>query len=190
MSDLGRVGPAAQPQVTSEGGAAEAAGPGEPGGPTERLAPRLQVAALCYRVSGGRCEVLLVTSRETGRWVLPKGWPMPGRSPWSAAAREAFEEAGVLGRSGRVCIGQYSYDKLLKGGAAVPCRVCVYPLRVGKLLPDWPERRQRVRRWMTPRKAAARVAEPELAALLAGFDPDRQGVEAAAPAAQGPAHGS
>lgn len=132
---------------------------------------RTQVAALCWRADKDRTEVLLVTSRETGRWVLPKGWPMTDRSHAEAARREAWEEAGVEGRVGDRCIGRYAYLKWLGREAAVPCVVSVFPLRVKALAEDFPERGQRQRRWFSPKKAAARVDEPELRALLAGFDP-------------------
>lgn len=157
--------------MTELGGRAAPAG-GAAGGVDE---PRAQVAALCYRRRHHRLEILMVTSRDTGRWVLPKGWPIPGRGPADSAAREAFEEAGVLGRVGPLPIGSYGYDKRLGPDLALPCRVSVYPLAVRRLVDDFPERRQRVRRWMGPRAAAGLVAEPELAALLAGFAPPAAG---------------
>jgi 8-oxo-dGTP pyrophosphatase MutT (NUDIX family) len=134
-------------------------------------AARTQVAALCYRTVRDRTEVLMVTSRDTGRWVLPKGWPRAGRGAAGTAAREAYEEAGVMGRIGADPLGSYGYDKRLPDGSTLPCRVTVFPLAVRKLMDDFPERRQRVRRWMSLREAAGRVAEPELAALLSGFSP-------------------
>lgn len=108
----------------------------------------------------------MVTSRDTGRWVMPKGWMMNGRKPWDAAAIEALEEAGAKGRIGSEEIGRYSYDKLLDDGTAVPCLVTVYPMFVEKLLRDWKERHERRRKWFSPKAAAKRVAEPELAELL------------------------
>lgn len=137
----------------------------------EATEPHAQVAALCYRLRHRRVEILMVTSRDTGRWVLPKGWPMAGRGPADSAAREAFEEAGAMGKVSTLPLGSYGYDKRLGEGFALPCRVSVYPLAVRRLVDDFPERRQRVRRWMSPREAADRVAEPELAALLEAFVP-------------------
>lgn len=137
--------------------------------PPSGAEPRPQLAALCFRRRRGRTEVLLVTSRDTGRWVLPKGWPMKGRGPAGAAAREAYEEAGVLGRVAEVPIGVYHYSKAMPDGSALTCRVEVFPLEVRHLLDDYPERRQRVRRWMSPARAADSVAEPELRALLEAF---------------------
>lgn len=132
---------------------------------------RVQTAALCYRVTTrGKTEVLLITSRETGRWVLPKGWPMAGKTAQEAAAREAYEEAGVEGEVAGHCLGFYSYRKLLADGVEQPCVVSVFPLRVRRLVTRFPERGQRRLKWFAARKAALKVAEPDLAELLAGFD--------------------
>lgn len=128
-----------------------------------------QFAALCTRVRGGRLEVLLITSRDTGRWVLPKGWPISGLGPAATAAREAWEEGGVIGTPDEICIGYYSYTKMLGPAGALPCRVAVYPLQVDSMADDFPEKGQRRRKWFSPRKAAARVSEPDLAALLSAL---------------------
>lgn len=137
-----------------------------------------QYAALCHRrTAKGGIEVLLITSRDTGRWVIPKGWPMKGKSGAECALREAYEEAGVEGEPDARCSGLYAYDKVLKDGTRQPCIVAVYPVRVHRLKDDFPEKGQRVRKWFSPKKASARVAEPELALLLAEFDPDRQAGE-------------
>jgi 8-oxo-dGTP pyrophosphatase MutT (NUDIX family) len=69
--------------------------------------------------NGRRAEFMLVTSRETRRWIIPKGWPKKGKSPHRSAAREAFEEAGVLGAVGRQPVGSFSYEKRLKNGGSV-----------------------------------------------------------------------
>jgi 8-oxo-dGTP pyrophosphatase MutT (NUDIX family) len=140
-------------------------------GADDSVEARMQNAALCYRLTANRkTEILLITSRETGRWVLPKGWPMAGKSAAEAAAREAFEEAGAEGAISNHCVGFYSYRKVLEGGIDVPCVVAVYPLSVRRLNSRYPERGQRRLKWFAPRKAAAKVVEPELAALLAEFD--------------------
>lgn len=134
--------------------------------------PRLQFAALCYRFDPhGEPEILLITSRETARWVLPKGWPMSGRSEAEAAAQEAFEEAGVLGSVCRIAIGQYHYGKRKEGGLVSPCLVKVFALEVETLLDDYPESHERKRAWFRANDAAARVDEPELATLLTTFQP-------------------
>jgi len=130
-----------------------------------------QYAALCYRLSGKNAhEVLLITSRDTGRWIIPKGWPMKGKSGPECALREAFEEAGVEGRPAPDPIGVYSYDKVLPKSVQ-PCIVTVYPVEVTQLNDDFPEKGQRVLKWFKPNKAAGKVDEPELRSLLGAFDP-------------------
>lgn len=126
-----------------------------------------QIAALPLRwEDDGSVRVLMVTSRDTGRWVMPKGWEMNGKKPWHAAEIEALEEAGAKGHIGEECIGTYRYPKILNDGRVIPCEVRVYPMVVEKLLRDWKERKQRTRKWFTPKAAAKRVDEQELADLL------------------------
>jgi 8-oxo-dGTP pyrophosphatase MutT (NUDIX family) len=141
---------------------------------TDGRSPRTQVAALCWRVARGRVEVLLVTSRETGRWIIPKGWPMPDATPGEAAAREAWEEAGVRGELGEG-LGLYTYDKVLDRSGmapeAVTCVVAVFPLRVDSRKKIFPEAGQRRVRWFPRDKAARKVEEPALQAIIAGFVP-------------------
>jgi 8-oxo-dGTP pyrophosphatase MutT (NUDIX family) len=128
--------------------------------------PRNQFAALCWRLHRGRVEVLLITSRDTGRWVIPKGWPVADKSPAESAAQEAWEEAGVRGQEGKDALGLYTYDKLRGTKEALPCAVSVFPLRVEELAARFPERKERRRRWFGADKAAKLVAEPELRALF------------------------
>lgn len=126
-----------------------------------------QVGALCLRMTRrGLLRVLLVTSRDTGRWVIPKGWPMTGLDDPAAAAVEALQEAGVSGRIEFASAGTYRY---VKADVAVdkPLSVTVYRLWVETQGRRWPERAARKRRWFTIARAAALVAEPELAALIA-----------------------
>lgn len=127
-----------------------------------------QVAALCYRTAP-RLEILLVTSRETRRWVTPKGWPMKGKSDHAAAAVEAFEEAGVDGVVAEQALGTFGYDKVLKSTEIRAVTAALYPLEVVILRDHWPEKGQRERRWFTPAEAAETVQEPELAALILDF---------------------
>jgi 8-oxo-dGTP pyrophosphatase MutT (NUDIX family) len=134
--------------------------------PVFRRPEFIQVAALCMRDSKNGPEVLMVTSRRTGRWVLPKGWPMKGRTLAGAAQQEAWEEAGVVGRVQETPLGFYTYAKRLDTGLPLACRVEVFRLDVADLLRDWPERKLRKRRWMRPEEAAAAVDEPDLATLL------------------------
>ena len=126
-----------------------------------------QVAALPVQPAGvDGLRVLMVTSRGTGRWVIPKGWEEPKMPPWAAAAVEALEEAGAMGTVAPETIGSYSYGKILGNGIVLPCRVRVYPLLVETLLDDWKERAERTREWFPPDAAAELVHEPELAALF------------------------
>lgn len=138
-------------------------------------AERVQYAALCYRAQRGKVQILMITSRDTGRWIIPKGWPMPDLGPASCAAQEAWEEAGVQGHAAQRSVGSYFYAKALGPRMAVPCTVEVYPLRVERLAREFPERGQRRRKWFSPQKAALKVAEPELAQILAGFVPPSAG---------------
>ena len=126
---------------------------------------RTQYAALPYANSLGITRVLLVTSRDTGRWIVPKGWPERKTKPCDQAAREAYEEAGVLGRVTRKPFGSYRYQKRLRKGA-VTCLVEVYLLKVERELDEWPERGQRLRRWMTPGEAMLLVDDAGLAEIL------------------------
>lgn len=134
------------------------------------MPPHVQVAALPWRVSGdGNHEVLLVTSRGTGRWVLPKGWPERSETLSEAAAREAAEEAGVAGPVKPAEIGRFYYGKVSPSGARRRCEVRVFPLKVETLADKWPERKQRKRHWFSPEEAAGLVAETELRELIASF---------------------
>ena len=132
--------------------------------------PRTQYAALPWRKGAdGAVEMLLITSRESRRWVIPKGWPMKDKKPGPCAAQEAFEEAGVVGAAGRKTLGAYHYDKRLRSGRLQHVRVMVYPLEVREQRDQWPEKGQRDRMWASPADAAGLVDEPELKALLAKF---------------------
>lgn len=134
--------------------------------------PRAQSAALPWRrTAAGQVEVLLVTSRETRRWVVPKGWPIRGLRSFQTAAREAFEEAGVKGQMGKKKLGVFHYDKRLRSGRLQSVRVTVYPLEVKTESAAWPELGQRDKLWTGPQAAAELVQEPELAEILRLFAP-------------------
>lgn len=126
---------------------------------------RLQFGALPWRWRDGP-EILLVSSRETRRWIIPKGWPMKGRKPHAAAAREALEEAGIVGRIGKQPVGSYFYEKRMRNGAVLPCKVEVFALEVERQRKRWPEMDERTTRWFGPEEAAASVVEPDLALLI------------------------
>jgi 8-oxo-dGTP pyrophosphatase MutT (NUDIX family) len=130
-------------------------------------AERLQFAALPWRATDG-LEIMLVSSRDTGRWIIPKGWPMAGRSGSAAAAIEAVEEAGLLGLISPEPIGQYVYAKRFSRARQV-CRVEVFSLRVVRQRDNWPEKHQRITQWFPAGEAAALVSDPQLAELIGRF---------------------
>ncbi len=128
---------------------------------------QLQVGALPYRRrEDGSLEVLLVTTRGTGRWMVPKGWPMPGKSHAEAAAQEAFEEAGVRGPANPVELGRFQHEKTRFPAPSLNCTVAVFPMPVERVLTRWPERGQRSRRWFSIDDAARAVQSPELGAII------------------------
>jgi 8-oxo-dGTP pyrophosphatase MutT (NUDIX family) len=139
-----------------------------------------QYGALCWRLHRGKVEVLLITSRDTGRWVIPKGWPMKGMTPSQAAAREAWEEAGVQGEAEAVQLGSFTYDKTMAPKPPIACAVEVFPLRVKEMKSRFPERKQRRRKWFAAEKAARKVAEVGLRALILSLahTPAEDGAEA------------
>jgi len=129
---------------------------------------RLQVAALCRRAKGdGTEEVLLVTSRDSGRWIIPKGWPIRGLKSSEAALQEAWEEAGVRNsKADAAPIGTYTYDKRQNAGWDMPVETLVYSVAVNDLSEVFPESHERKRKWVSPSDAAEMVAEPELQMIL------------------------
>lgn len=135
-----------------------------------RPAPRQQFAALPWRVTEeNKVEILLATSRDTRRWVIPKGWPMKGRKPHIVAAIEAQQEAGLHGKVEKTKLGDFAYEKRMKGGGAVDCVVEVYSLRVERQRKKWPEKGQRVTFWFPYNVAAQQVDEPDLSELIRAF---------------------
>ncbi len=132
---------------------------------------RTQFAALCYEEVKGKLRILLITTRGTGRWIIPRGWPMDGKTPSETARIEAWEEAGVVGKVSEQSLGLFSYNRDLGDDPDVPCVAMVYPVKVKSLADDFPEAGQRDRVWLSPKKAATRVAEPELAQIIRNFDP-------------------
>ena len=126
-----------------------------------------QAGAIPYRIVDGKLEVLLVTSRDTGRWVIPKGNVDEGMTPQSAASQEAWEEAGVTGEiSGKMPLGFVPYFKKLKDGSVCAASIAVYPLLVDKQKNKWQEKSERTRTWFSPKEAAKLVDEPAMSALI------------------------
>lgn len=131
-----------------------------------------QYGALPYRFAAdGALEILLITSRETGRWVVPKGHPIVGLTPSQSAAIEAFEEAGIEGEIGEEAIGAFRYRKRIRFGLPRLVRVGVFPLRVTRELRRWPESHQRRRQWFARAAAASAVEEVALRRMILAFRP-------------------
>ncbi len=138
--------------------------------------PRLQYAALPWRVSEEEgLEILLATSCDTKRWVIPKGWPMKGRKPHIVAAIEAQQEAGLHGKIEKSKIGEFDYEKRMKGGGLVDCHVEVYALEVERQRKKWPEKGQRVTFWFPYSVAAEQVDEPGLREIILKFGKSAKG---------------
>jgi 8-oxo-dGTP pyrophosphatase MutT (NUDIX family) len=129
-----------------------------------------QFAALPWRLDDrGMRQIMLLTSRETHRWVIPKGWPMKGKKPAEVAAQEAFEEAGILGDIvGKKPLGNFHYPKRL-AHTTILCEVRVYLFRVEQQLEVWPEMSQRETKWFDANEAAELVDEGGLAAIIRRF---------------------
>jgi 8-oxo-dGTP pyrophosphatase MutT (NUDIX family) len=125
-----------------------------------------QAGAIPYQHQPDGFRILLITSRETGRWVIPKGNVEPGQTARQAAEREAFEEAGLKGATQKTPIGIYTYAKRPGIGPPRPATVEVFALHVLKQLKKFPERGQRRLEWMPPEIAADLVDEPGLKLLL------------------------
>lgn len=130
-----------------------------------------QYGALPWRVGRhGEVEVMLITTRQTGRWILPRGWPVKGKTPAQTATQEAFEEAGVVGGVDPSPIGKYHYVKTLPDGSSNDCVVTLFSLQVRGTLVQWPEQSERKRRWHGLTEASQAASEEQLAALLATLE--------------------
>lgn len=129
----------------------------------------IQYAALPYLLEDGHPRVLLVTSRETRRWILPKGKPEKRMAPHAVAAHEAYEEAGVRGTVADKPFATFASTKRLSSGREIPCEIRVYLLQVEETLDRWPEMHERERRWVTPGQAALLSSEAGLIDVLLTF---------------------
>jgi len=136
---------------------------------TESQLLNIQCAALPWRRQDGVLEFLLITTRSTRRWIIPKGWPEAGLSPAEAAAREALEEAGVIGEIAARPIGAFQYIKVRRNGERLALQVRVYPLEVMRQRRVFAEKHLRETRWCTLDEALTHVSEPGLKRLLVKF---------------------
>jgi len=134
------------------------------------LPPRIQVAALPWRERESDLEIMLITSRDTGRWVLPKGWPEADEQLFESAAREAAEEAGVFGAMDHVEAGRYFYGKARDSGMERRCEVRVFPMQVDHAADEWPEKDERHREWFPAVTASRLVRERDLGELIVQFN--------------------
>ena len=130
-----------------------------------------QYGVLAYDMDGAEPRFLLITSRRTRRWIIPRGNPIRGLSASETAAQEAHEEAGLIGVIGKQEIGSYRYVKWRRDGSNVMAKVHVFPFRATLQSGRWRERDQRDWRWFTRAEAAAAVEEPELKQLILAFTP-------------------
>lgn len=127
----------------------------------------IQTGALPWRLGAKNViEVLLVTRKGSGGWIIPKGWPIAGKSLAEAAAQEAFEEAGVKGTVNPRPIGTFRHVKELAVIGGLQINIVVHPLWVDHEFPKWPELGQRKRKWFSAKEAAKRVDSPELGELI------------------------
>jgi 8-oxo-dGTP pyrophosphatase MutT (NUDIX family) len=140
---------------------------GNPVSPVQR--PQLQYGVIPYRRAQDGIEILLITSRNTGRWIVPKGWPLARTASRDVARLEAFEEAGLEGTIGKRRFGFFHYHKRLKDGSVILCRVDVFAFEVGRQHENWQEQSERKRRWFDARRAIELVRERELKALIAAL---------------------
>lgn len=125
-----------------------------------------QYAALPYRIGRNGLEILLITSRDSGRWIIPKGWPIAGLTSSQSAAREAWEEAGVGGNVAADGLGRFGYDKRLADDTTRYCDVEVFALEVTEERDTWPEQHERQREWFGAEEARKRVSEAEVRPLI------------------------
>jgi 8-oxo-dGTP pyrophosphatase MutT (NUDIX family) len=126
-----------------------------------------QTGVIAYRIVGGKVRVLLVTSRDTGRWIIPKGNIDAGTIPADAAAKEAYEEAGIKGAiASPLPLGIYTYFKKLQSGEVRAASVEVYLLRVKERLKRWPEKGERKLSWVSTKEAVRLIEEPGVVPLL------------------------
>jgi 8-oxo-dGTP pyrophosphatase MutT (NUDIX family) len=139
------------------------------GSKAQTTAQNVQYAALPWRATPDGLEILLITTLNTRRWIIPKGWPLDGLAPHDSAAREALEEAGICGTIAADAFGSFSYEKIRKSGQVVTCNVSVFPMHVEQQRKRWIEKGAREMRWCKVEEALELVSMPELSQILAQF---------------------
>ncbi|MEO9772768.1 NUDIX hydrolase [Roseibium sp.] len=127
---------------------------------------RLQIAALCCRQGDNEPEILLVSTRGTGRLILPKGWPEKDKPAYETAVIEAYEEAGVVGEPDSRAMGSFRSFKGLSDGLRIRTKVLVFRIRFKKQLQSFPEIGQRKLFWLPLSEAIEAVDEPALGRFL------------------------
>jgi len=126
-----------------------------------------QVAILPWRLErDGTLSIMLITSRTNSKWMLPKGWPIAGKTDAQAAAQEALEEAGIEGEVQEAPLGSYYYVKMFDDGSTKPAQAIIFSMRVTSQRRKWPEMLERRRKWYRAQKAAKMAFEPDLARFL------------------------
>ena len=128
----------------------------------------LQVAALPVRIRKGKLEVCLITSRGTGRWIIPKGWPEPGKTLAETAQLEAWEEAGLKGEVAQQPLGECQFARVVDPGVEAVVRLRVFVLVEPRQAKRWPEKGERKLKWLNLEEAAEKVADDGLRALIIG----------------------
>jgi 8-oxo-dGTP pyrophosphatase MutT (NUDIX family) len=129
----------------------------------------VQYAALPWRRAKGAFEFLLITTSNTRRWIVPKGWPVEGISASECAEQEALEEAGIEGEVASEPLGSFRHHKERRSGEAVLCTVYVFPMEVTRQRQSWPEKNIRETRWCSVEDALARIKDPGLRRLILKF---------------------
>lgn len=128
-----------------------------------------QIGALCYKLEEKKLKILLIKSRRSKRWVIPKGWKLATMNSRMSVAVEAWEEAGVQGKVSKRPIGFYHYRKADKDQSFFTCEVKVYSLNVLKLKKKFPEMSERKSKWFSFSDASMLVDEPELKKIFLKF---------------------
>ncbi len=129
-------------------------------------ASNIQYAALPWRKAKSGIEILLITTSNSRRWIVPKGWPAEGLTPSECAAQEALEEAGVSGHIAPEPLGSFRHYKVRKSGENVLCTIYVFPMEVTQQRQNWPEKNMRDFRWCSVEEALARVKDLALRRLI------------------------